>query len=117
VRKKSDLFDYSGELRLDQALRITDKNNTPNPGGPGPGTVSDTSFPTMVPCAATSDTTVGSTCSVMTSVNTLVPNAVVAGERAIWQLGQVRVYDGGPDGVASTATGNTLFMDEGVFVP
>jgi dipeptidyl aminopeptidase/acylaminoacyl peptidase len=117
VRKKSDLSDYSGELRLDQALRITDKNNTPNPGGPGPGTVSDMSFPTTVPCTATSDTTVGSSCSVMTSANTLVPNAVVAGERAIWQLGQVRVYDGGPDGVVSTATGNTLFMDEGVFVP
>jgi WD40-like Beta Propeller Repeat len=117
VRKKSDLSDYTGELRLDQALRITDKNNTPNPGGPGPATVSDTSFPTTVPCATTSDTTVGSTCSVMTSANTLVPNAVVAGQRAIWQMGQVQVYDGGADGAASTTGDNTLFMDGGVFIP
>jgi dipeptidyl aminopeptidase/acylaminoacyl peptidase len=117
VRNKSDLSDYTGELRLDQALRITDKNNTPNPGGPGPATVSDTSFPTTLPCATTSDTTVGSTCSVMTSANTLVPNAVVAGERAIWEMGQVQVYDGGADGVASTTADNTLFMDQGVFVP
>jgi WD40-like Beta Propeller Repeat len=117
VRNKSDLSDYTGELRLDQALRITDKNNTPNPGGPGPATVSDTSFPTTVPCATTSDTTVGSTCSVMTSANTLVPNAVVAGERAIWEFGQVQIYDGGADGVASTTGDNTLFMDQGVFIP
>ena len=59
----------------------------------------------------------GSTCSVMTSANTLVPNAVVAGERAIWEFGQVQVYDGGADGVASTTGDNTLFMDQGVFIP
>jgi hypothetical protein len=39
------------------------------------------------------------------------------GRRAIWQLGQVEVYDGGADGDADTAAGNTPFLDEGVFVP
>jgi 6-phosphogluconolactonase len=116
VRKKSDLSDYTGELQADAALRITDQNNTPNPG-PGPGTVSDTHFPFAFPCTATSDTTVGSTCSVSTSANAVVPNSVVGGQRAIWQLGQVQVFDGGADGVASTTGDNTLYMDQGIFVP
>jgi len=29
----------------------------------------------------------------------------------------VKVYDGGADGVASTAGDDTLFMVEGIFVP
>jgi hypothetical protein len=116
VRVKADLSDYAGELRADASLRITDKDNTPNPGGPGPGTGSDTRFPFTVPCAATSDATVGSTCSVSTSANAVVPNSVVAGQRAIWQLGAVQVYDGGASGVAG-APDATLFMDQGIFVP
>ena len=36
--------------------------------------------------------------------------------RTIWQLGQVRVNDGGADGLVST-TPNTLFAVQGVFVP
>jgi Tol biopolymer transport system component len=117
VRKKSDLSDYGGQLQADAALRITDQNNTPNPGGPGAGTVLDTHFPFTVPCTTTADTTVGSTCSVSTSVNTVVPGAVVTAQRAIWEMGQVKVYDGGADGSASTAAGNTLFMNQGIFVP
>jgi hypothetical protein len=116
VRKKGDLSDYTGELRADAALRITDKNNAPNPGGPGPGTVSDTDFPFTVPCAATTDPTIGSTCSVSTSANAVVPNSVVTGQRAIWELGQVKVYDGGVGGVAGSADA-TLFMDQGIFTP
>jgi hypothetical protein len=37
--------------------------------------------------------------------------------RTIWQVGQVTLLDGGPDGLASTAAGNTLFETQGVFVP
>jgi hypothetical protein len=44
--------------------------------------------------------------------------AVVAGRRAIWRLlGQVAVYDGGADGVASTMNDKTLFAVGGVFFP
>jgi hypothetical protein len=42
---------------------------------------------------------------------------VKEGQRSVWQLSQVQVYDGGPDGAISTGAGNTLFMDQGVFVP
>jgi WD40-like Beta Propeller Repeat len=117
VRNKSDLSDYTGELQLDQGLRITDRDNTPSPGGPGPGTVSDTGFPVTIPCAATGDTTVGSTCQIDTTAEAIVPNAVKEGRRAVWGIGQVKVYDGGSDGDAETTADNTLFMDEGLFVP
>jgi hypothetical protein len=46
-----------------------------------------------------------------------VPGAVVEGGRSIWELGQVQVFDGGADGLASTAGDNTLFEREGIFVP
>jgi hypothetical protein len=72
--------------------------------------VQDTSFPVTVPCSA-------GTCAVATSANAVTPGAVLESQRAIWQLGQVKVYDGGTDGLASTAGDNKLFMDEGVFVP
>ncbi len=110
------LSDYTGQLRADAALRITDRQNTPNPGGPGPGTVSDTRFPFAVPCTATPDPAVGSTCSVSTTANAVVGGSVVADQRTIWQLGQIQVYDGGASGVAG-ASDATLFMNQGVFVP
>ena len=62
------------------------------------------------------DTTIGSDCPLSTSANALVPGAITAGLRAIWQLGQAQVYDGGPDGNPVSAD-NTLFLDQGVFVP
>jgi hypothetical protein len=117
VRTKVSLTDYVGELQLDQALRITDRDNSPSAGSPGPGTVSDTSFPVTIPCTATLDNTVGSTCQIDTTVEAIVPNAVKEGRRAVWQIGQVKVYDGGIDGVGSTIADNTLFMEEGLFVP
>jgi hypothetical protein len=42
-----------------------------------------------------------------TTANAIAPGALIAGRRAIWQLGQVKVYDGE----------NNLFMVEGVFIP
>jgi WD40-like Beta Propeller Repeat len=116
IRNKSDLSDYTGEVQVTSNLRITDKDNTPNPGGPGPGTTEDAPLSATVQCASTTDTTTGSDCNLTTSVDALYPGAVKEGRRAVWQLGQVQVSDGGSDGLASTV-GNTLFMDEGVFVP
>jgi hypothetical protein len=39
------------------------------------------------------------------------------GTRAIWELGQVQIYDGGSDGDADTAAGNTLFAVPGLSCP
>jgi Tol biopolymer transport system component len=117
ARKKSDLSDYTGQLQLTSDLRITDRDNTHNPGVPGPGTVQDTTLPATVPCAATGDTGVGATCNLNTTFNALYPGLITEGQRSIWELGQVKVYDGGADGLASTMGDNTLFMDQGIFIP
>ncbi len=45
-----------------------------------------------------------------------MPGAAVEGERAIWALDKLQVFDGGADGVASTSP-NTLFAAQGIFVP
>jgi len=114
VRLRSDLSDYTGELRLAPVLRITDKLN-----GAAPvvnGTTVDLPFPVAVPCVATSNTAIGSACSVDTSADAIVPGVVKELNRAVWQLAAIRVEDGGPDGLAATP-GNTLFATQGVFIP
>ena len=111
VRNQGSLSDYSGQLETRLPLRVTDKDGGVN------ATTQDFPFSFAVPCAATTDTTVGSTCAVSTTADTLVPGAVTAGLRSVWALGQIGVYDGGADGLASTTGDNTLFMDEGIFVP
>ena len=58
----------------------------------------------------------GATCGGTTTLDAVVPGTIKEGKRAIWQLGQVRVNDGGADGVVST-TPNTLFAVQGIFVP
>jgi streptogramin lyase len=114
VRSKSDLSDYTGELQADQTLRITDGQNGPSQDEAG--TMQDIQFPVTLPCSATANPMVGSTCAVSTSANAVMPGSVIAGKRAIWELGQVQVFDGGASGTAG-ASDATLFEDEGVFVP
>ena len=117
VRRQSDLSDYSGQLQVDLPLRLTDREAPGEPYTTGPVTVADTHFRFAVSCGPTASTTVGSTCAISTTANAVAPGAVVAGRRAIWQLGPVQIYDGGADGVASTTNDNTVFMNQGLFVP
>ena len=67
-------------------------------------------------CRAPASTTIGSTCSITTTFDAVYPGSVPEGKRSVWQLGRVRVNDGGADGVVATAP-NTLFATQGVFVP
>jgi hypothetical protein len=115
VRRQGTLADYTGELGVSQTVRITDRLNGPNQDQGG--TVEDNPFRFAVPCAATTDTTIGSTCSLSSSFDAIVPGAVAAGNRAIWQLQDVQVFDGGADGQAGTTGDNTLFERQGVFAP
>jgi hypothetical protein len=114
VRRRSDLGDYAGELAARATVRITDKYNGSFPADPG--TVSDMPFPFVVPCTPTTDGTVGSTCAVDTSVEALVPGAIKEKARAIWELKQIEVLDGGADADADTEP-NTVFARQGVFIP
>jgi hypothetical protein len=116
VRRRSDLADYTGELRATVPTRITDKDNPPSAGGAADGTMADNSFGFTVPCAPTSSTSLGSTCGVTTTIEAVVPGAIKEGMRANWELGRIDVFDGGPDNDADTAP-NTLFATQGVFVP
>jgi plastocyanin len=118
VRRKSDLADYTGQLLAATSLRITDKHNSTTPGETGDAaTTQGIPFSFTVPCAATpGPADVGSTCSVLTSASAVRPGSVVPAKRAIWEVSQIEVFDGGPDGQASTA-GNTLFETQGVFIP
>lgn len=106
--------DYAGQLQATESLRITDRLNSP--GGTEPGTVEDTTFPVTVPCTTTASTAAGSTCSISTSANAVVPGAVSAGLRTLWELGQIQVFDGGSSGTAG-APDASLFEDQGLFVP
>ena len=110
----ADGADYTGELQLDSTMRITDRIN--GTYGSQPATVQDVDFPVTFSCTATASTTAGSTCGTVTTFNAVVPGAIVSGKRAIWQLGQVQVNDGGSDGVVSTNP-NTVFERQGVFIP
>jgi hypothetical protein len=53
---------------------------------------------------------------VTTYTDSTMPGMAKSGERAIWELGQIQLYDGGASGSAG-ASGATLFEDQGVFVP
>jgi hypothetical protein len=109
--------DYTGELQADATYRITDHFNAVAPGGgTDPATVADISFPVTVPCAATASTAVGSTCSVDTTWNTVVPGSVKDTKRGVVEVSQIQLADGGADGLVGT-TPNTLFAVEGIFIP
>jgi acetyl esterase/lipase len=114
VRLQSNLSDYAGALQATETLRMTDRLNGFNEDESG--TAEDVSFPVTIPCATTADTTVGSTCSVLTTADSVLTGSVREGKRSIWQLGAIQVFDGGPDGDPGTEP-NHLFASQGIFVP
>jgi len=116
IRRLSDLNDYTGELQGTVTLRITDRLNGPDLNEVG--TVSDVPFDFTIPCTATSGGgNLGATCAVATSADAVLPGAVTEIKRTIWEMGDVRVFDGGADNQASTHGDNTLFARQGIFVP
>lgn len=112
VRVKGTLDDYAGAVQAQAIARLTDRNGD----GSDPATVTNALFPLTMPCVPTAAPATGSTCSVSTTLDALIPDAVTEKQRTILQLGQVRVIDGGPDGDTATEP-NTLFMTQGIFVP
>ena len=108
------LPDYSGQLNAITTIRITDDRN--GPSGSTPGTVVDFPFPVTVTCTANTNAGLGSTCAVDTTVNAVVPGAVVERKNTAWELAGSQVQDGGADGTAATTAGNTLFETEGIWL-
>jgi hypothetical protein len=113
VRNKSDLTDYTGQLKVTIPLRIVDRDSGPDLTG----VTQDSTYSFTAPCTATGGTTnIGSTCTVDTTADALVPNTIKESVRSVWQIGKVDVLDGGADGVASTDP-NTRYLSQGYFVP
>ena len=94
--------------------RVTDRVN--GPALDKSATTTDIPVSFTIPCQATASTTVGSTCAVTTSVDGVMAGAITEGKRTVWEIRDAKVFDGGPDGVASTAD-NTLFATQGFFTP
>ena len=110
VREQGTLADYTGEVLGRATVRLTDR------GSGGPATTIDTFFPLPTQCTATAAADVGSTCSLNTTLDALIPDAISEGQRTVMQLSQVEVLDGGADGDSATQP-NTVFLRQGVFVP
>ena len=118
VFTKASLADYTGELRAQFIVRITDRDNAPTGGGPaGPGTTVDVPLGATFGCTPVADPQEGSSCAATTSMDAISPGAVTEGKRSVWQLDQVRLFDGGADGDGDTVGDNTLFARAGLFVP
>ena len=83
---------------------------------PAPDCTVDAPLRVTIPCAATSATG-GATCSITTTADTVLPGVVPEGRRSVWELGPVEVFDGGADGLASSTGDNSLFTEQGLFVP
>jgi hypothetical protein len=115
VRRGGDMSDYEGELTLRVPLRITDKWS--GGGTDASATVTDLPLRFRVPCAYTALGNIGAHCQVSTTVEAVYPGAIPESKRSVWQVGDVGLYTSGPDGLADTADGGTLFAVQGVLVP
>jgi hypothetical protein len=80
-----------------------------------PATVTPLSFPVPVGCSPVAGAA-GSVCGATTTANALVPGSAVAGKRAIWELGEIQLYDQGGNGVPGDADDH-VFEAQGVFAP
>jgi len=109
------------------AIRITDHYNTaPSTGDPGgctgttscTGTVIDLAFPVPVVCAATTTGAIGSYCGNNTTANALVPLVVQAGLQSVTQIGQVQIFDSGPNAAREDGGGDDQLAGvQGIVIP
>jgi hypothetical protein len=100
---RSDKSPYNGRVLLTASLRLTDRFPA--------GTVEDIPWSLEAGC-------IEGTCDVSTSTDAIVPGSTPEGSRAVWQLDQIQVKDGGLDGAPSTnPEQNRLLAVQGLFVP
>ena len=112
-----DGADYTGEMQGNATIRISDHfNAVAAGGGTDPATVVDIPYPIAATCAATASTTIGGLCTANTSANAAVPGAVKDTKRAVVEVGQIIINDGGPDGLNASAPNTRAFV-QGIFIP
>ncbi len=124
VKRTAGGADHTGKVALVTTLRMTDRSN--GFFANDSGTAADLSFGVPINCAATADTTLGATCSVSTTADTIVPGFAKEGRRAVIAALSVRLDDPGADasfGPTSACpptcgTGDEHpFLRQGVFAP
>lgn len=116
----ADGADYVGELKSDATIRITDHFNAVTAGGgPDSATVVDLPFPVNLFCSNTASTAIGGDCTINTSYTAVCAcGPWFEGRRVLVELGQMQVFDGGPDGlVGSAPEQNEVFLRQGIFIP
>jgi Tol biopolymer transport system component len=114
--------DYTGRLLLSTTIRLTDRAN--GFGGVS-ATSEDTSFEAPLDCVATPASPSGSTCSVQTSADSMLPGLAVEGKRAVFSTFSFLVEDAGPNGSGYEAGcppacgdgDEAVFLRQGVFAP
>jgi hypothetical protein len=114
IRNKTTLTDYVGPVTLLSSLQITDNGNAPET--PEPGTGQSITYSAQASCTSTVSTSIGSSCNLNTTADSIVPGTVVEGRRSVWEFGQVQVKDAGPDNTPGNGD-DTVFLRQGVFVP
>ena len=127
VRSAPGGGDYSGQTVLSTGIRMTDLAN--GPGENEAATVKDFDLGIPVGCSPTPDPLMGSTCTVTTSADTLVPGFAREGDRAVMSAFSLRLLDAGPDGDIDPASGGlgcpptcgsgdeATFLRQGLFTP
>ncbi len=130
VRKKIDGTDYTGQLIFSTGIRITDRANGSSQGLSG--VAGDTELSLPITCNPTADTTIGGSCSISTTADTLVPNLAREGKRAVVAALRLGLEDAGADGDVNPpppapfglscppicgSGDESPFMVQGVFLP
>lgn len=116
VLRRDTLAAYTGQLRVELRLRITDGYNAVDlTSPPNEFATGDYRLTFDVPC---SPATNGSTCQLHSSIDALTysTGAVRELQRAIWELDQVRVLDGGANGQPGFGD-EQVFAVQGLFAP
>ena len=110
--------DYTGEVEVRIAARITDHWNAVAAGG-GPSRQPSRTIDLRIPaiCTATADPNVGGTCSINTDLNVVYPGSIKDTKREIIEVGQVAGHRRGRRRRHATADGEATFLTQGVFIP
>ena len=107
--------DYTGQVEGNAMIRITDHYN--GTSLTEAATVQDIPFPVDLTCTGTAgDPGIGGNCNISTTANAVLAGSVKDTQRAVVEIQQLQVTDGGTDGVVTTPP-NTLFAVQGIFIP
>jgi len=124
VRNNPSGTDYTGTVLASTSVTVTDKRADAQEN-PTLGTTQAFQLGVPVPCTATGSSSIGSSCVLSTTVDALIPGAVVESARSNWELGQFVVKDAGLNGTGygpgcppTCGDGDEgTFLRQGVFVP